>query len=299
MLYYVINMSYISHCELCTGKGSGGYAPLEQIASASSYSSASYSDSSGYSSSPAVSYSMKNQGYSSNLEYAVFNSEISAAKEISSGLSHPDYRKKKYFQGYLTNSRLTQSYSSNSPFILQDIETKFIGDVKDISEHIEDSFRKVTGESFPDDLIIHVCSRQKLKEFHNGFSSSWNEGITGFAVNRKKHGLKSEIFVCQGELANVLATIGHEIGHCISAPLDNLRDEEAKAFAFEFAWLKAINDNNIAELKGCFSMNDPAKNNVHDKAFEFVFDAVRNGADSLKLCFGLAGGDIKAGSDFL
>jgi hypothetical protein len=272
---------YISHCELCSGKGSGGYAPLEQIASSYSFSADSnYNSASGY--------SAKSSSYSPNLEYAVFSSEISQKENQEINHFSNNYNQKNkniYFHGYLASPKLNQSYTSSSPFVLQDIETKFIGDVNEISEHIEDAFAKVTGESFPDDIIIHVCSKDKLKEFHKEFSSSWNDGIAGFSVNRKNSFQKSEIFVCRGELADVIATIGHEIGHCISAPLDNIRDEEAKAFAFEFAWVKVINDNNIAELKGCFNIHNPAKNNIHDKAFEFVNDIIKDGTDSLSLCF--------------
>jgi hypothetical protein len=288
-------MPYVSHCELCSGKGSGGYAQLEQIASAAYYSSPastySFSAGSNYSNHNSASgYSAKSSSYSSNLEYAVFSSEISPKEnpEINHFSNNKNYSPKDkniYFHGYLACPKLNQSYTSASPFVLQGIDTKFIGDVAEIAEHIEDAFRKVTGEEFPDDILLHVCSREKLKEFHHGFSSSWNDGIAGFSVNRKINFQKSEIFVCQGELSNVIATIGHEIGHCISAPLNNVRDEEAKAFAFEFAWIKAISDNNIAELKGCFSINNPAKNNVHDKAFDFVNNMIKNGTDALSLCF--------------
>ena len=251
---------------------------------ASSYSSHSYS-------------SHSYQSRSSNLEYAVSNSEIAKTRDIEFNPIQTNYKQKRYLEGYLTNSKLSQSYFTNSPFLLQSIETKFIGDVKDISEHIEKAFRIITGEEFPDDISIHVCSKERLKEFHNEVGGSWSNGISGFAVNRKKSGQRSEIFVCQGELANAIATIGHEIGHCISAPLDNARDEEAKAFAFEFAWVKSINDNNIAGLRGCFNLANPAKNNVHDAAFSFVHGLVKRGIDAVKLCFGLINKELSVGSD--
>jgi hypothetical protein len=315
---------YISHCELCSGKGQGGYAPLEQIASSasscsnpsSSYSfsaGSSYAGNSDYSSHGSASGYSAGNSSSPNLEYAVFSSEIS--QKQNSEISHlsdkinsfsNSYNQNNnsknndiYFHGYLNSRNLNQSYASSSPFVLQNIETRFIGDVNEISEHIEDAFEKVTGESFPDDVIIHVCSKNKMKEFHSEFSSSWSDGIAGFSVNRKNSFQRSEIFVCRGELADVMATIGHELGHCISAPLDNMRDEEAKAFAFEFAWVKAIDKNNIAELKGCFNIRAPAKNNIHDRAFELVNNFIKNGADALSICFRLINKEITAKGDFL
>jgi hypothetical protein len=281
------NTSYVSNCELCSGKGAGGYMPLEQIVSDYSHAS-SYSSSGSLNYDSQVSYSMisgPGKKYSSNLEYAVSNSEVQQEKSRTSAEPKNSYNKKIYFHGYLTNSKINSSYASDNNFALQDIDTKFIGDAKEIAEHVENAFRNVIGEEFPEDIAIHICSRDRLKEFNNEFGGRWNNGIVGFSVNRKKSGLKSEIFVCQGELANVMATIGHEIGHCISAPLENIRDEEAKAFAFEFAWIKTIDDNNIAGLKGCFNLANPAKNNVHDKAFEFVDSMIKKGAEAIKLCF--------------
>lgn len=271
----VIKMSYSSGCGYSTG-GCNNYSSLNSMLS--SYSA-------GYSS-------------QSGLEYTISNSEIAEAKEIEFNPLESGYKQKKYFDGYLTNSKLTRTYNTNSPFVLQDIETKFVGDVAEISDYVEKAFRKVTGEEFPDDIIIHVCSKEKLREFHQHFGGAWNNGINGFAVNRKKSGLKSEIFVAQGQLSNIMATLGHEIGHCLSVPLDNMRDEEAKAFAFEFAWVKIVDENNIAGLKGCFNLNHPAKNNIHDKAFSFVSQLVQKGADAIKVCFRLISGELSLGGEW-
>ncbi|MBW2992238.1 hypothetical protein KY345_03410 [Candidatus Woesearchaeota archaeon] len=270
-------MSYSS----CFGYSSGGgcsYSP----------SFSGYSSQSGYS-------SPQTSSYSSNLEYTISHSEIETPKEINFNPVETNYRQKKYFESYLNNSKLNQTYTNNSPFLLQNTETRFIGDIADISDHIEEAFRKTTGEQFPDDILIHVCSKEKLREFHSEFGGIWSDGINGFSINRKKSGLKSEIFVCQGQLSNVIATLGHEIGHCISVPLETPRDEEAKAFAFEFAWVKAINKENIANLRGCFNISNPAKNNIHDIAFSFVHDLIKDGAEAIKLCFKLISKEISVG----
>lgn len=280
-------MSYLSNCEMCTGIGSEGYAPLESIASGYN-SSGSYGSSSGYS-------AASGSDYSSSLEYTVSASEVAQPKDMDFNPIKTNYKQKKYFESYLTNSKLTRSYGETPNFVLQNIETKFIGDVAEISEQIEDAFTKVTGESLPDDIIIHVCSKERLRQFHSEFGGLWSDGINGFAVNKKISGQKSEIFVAQGQLSNVIATLGHEIGHCISAPLDCVRDEEAKAFAFEFAWVKAINDNNIGGLRGCFNLLNPAKNNIHNIAFDFVHKLIQDGAEAVKICFKLISKELTVG----
>jgi len=280
-------MSYLASCEMCTGKGSGGYAPLETIAS--NYSSVS---SSGYSS---ISYLGQNISYSPSLEYKIHASESAPTKEVNHNFFSTGYKKSRYDQGYLMQPKITRSYSGAANFVMQGIETRFVGDVDDISGYIDDAFIEVMGESLPDDIVIHVCSKERLREFNSGFGGFWSDGINGFAVNRKESGLKSEIFVAKGQLADVIATIGHEIGHCISAPLGSARDEEAKAFAFESAWISAINRKNIAGLRGCFNIMDPAKNNVHDAAFIFVDDMIGNGLNAIDICFKLMKGELKVG----
>ena len=54
--------------------------------------------------------------------------------------------------------------------------------------------------------------------------------------------------------------------------LKNSVEEEAKAFAFEIAWMKAIREHNIGNLAGSIETGilSPANNGIHDVAFNFV-----------------------------
>ena len=66
--------------------------------------------------------------------------------------------------------------------------------------------------------------------------------------------------------------IGHEIGHVLSFALADKLAEEAKAFAFEFAWMEAIAEHNIGNLALCINLSPalPASNGLHDVAWQWV-----------------------------
>ena len=87
-----------------------------------------------------------------------------------------------------------------------------------------------------------------------------------------------------------MVTIGHEIGHVVAPTLRNKHDEEAKAFAFEFAWVKAIRENNIGALADCLRETIPADNGLHNVAFGFVLDFMKKGKDALELHLDLVRG---------
>ena len=99
-----------------------------------------------------------------------------------------------------------------------------------------------------------------------------NPGVRGLSINRKAEGLISDIFVLEDELDRVMLTIGHEIGHVLTTSLRDKRDEEAKAFAFELAWLQTIHKFNILGLKECMNINmlNPAVNGLHNTALGLV-----------------------------
>ena len=121
----------------------------------------------------------------------------------------------------------------------------------------------------------------------------WNPGIQGFAVNRKGKGY-SCIFVKNNHLDALMLVLGHEIGHVITPRLPDLKDEEAKAFAFEMSWAKAIIEHNIAGLKGQFNVDfKPAANGIHNIAFGFVQSMINKGKDSLKLYWELVKGSVR------
>ena len=82
----------------------------------------------------------------------------------------------------------------------------------------------------------------------------------------------SSVFVKQNRLDLLMLVLGHEIGHVISLPLNNPFLEEAKAFAFELAWMHEIYRHDIAGLKNNMNLKGliPSNNGLHDRAFLFV-----------------------------
>ena len=163
---------------------------------------------------------------------------------------------------------------------------KFIGKAEEINEHIEEAFREVMGLDFPEDMRVKVCSREEFRKL------SSNTGVIGLSVNRKEEGLISDIFVLNDELDKVMLTIGHEIGHVLSRPLKDKRDEEAKAFAFSFRWMEAIKENDIAGLGRSIVFDRPARNGIHVLAFGFVLKWIKEGKKALEVYGDLVRGSI-------
>ena len=149
-------------------------------------------------------------------------------------------------------------------FLRSDRAKRFVGEAEQIEEEIKEAFMATTGLVFPEDIQINVCSALQFKKMVNQL------GVMGFSINRKEAGLTSEIFVLNDDLARVMLTIGHEIGHVLSRPLKDKRLEEAKAFAFSKAWMRAIKENNIADLRNAIIIENPAQNGLHDIAHLFV-----------------------------
>src|SRR3989338_2377411 len=145
-------------------------------------------------------------------------------------------------------------------------DTQFIDDASDVEEFVKEAFRTTTGEELPGHIRITICNEEKFKLLHTSKGGKWSKGIQGFSVH-----LTKEIVVKQNKLDVVMLVIGHELGHVLSPPLSNMHDEEAKAFAFELEWMKAIKQNNIANLAGNINIDfQPANNGLHDVAFNFV-----------------------------
>lgn len=167
--------------------------------------------------------------------------------------------------------------------------TPFIGKAEAIKEYIRKAFTATTGMSLPDDISIRICTAEELKKVHSNFSNAWSNGIQGFSLNKTR-----ELFVKEGDLDRVMLVIGHEIGHVLSNTLDDKHDEEAKAFAFECAWMEAIVKHNIANLKESINLDFiPANNGLHDIAFGFVRNIIQAGKKALTLFQELIRGEMK------
>ena len=107
------------------------------------------------------------------------------------------------------------------------------------------------------------------------------------------NGAERKIFIKENDLDKVMLVIGHELGHVLTPTLPNMHDEEAKAFAFELAWMEAIVEDNIANLKENISLDfKPAANGLHDVAFGFVKNLVNTGKKALDILEQIVGREI-------
>ncbi|MBD3310091.1 hypothetical protein GF351_02635 [Candidatus Woesearchaeota archaeon] len=191
-----------------------------------------------------------------------------------------------YSQGLYLRSRRDSSgkaYFNAGNFLAPEREySEFVKDSSEIMEHVKEVFRLTTGRELPEAFIsIHVLGMQELEKAHEACGGSFHPSIRGFAVNRMPR--PSDIFVLEDDLDSLLLTIGHEIGHCISPTLKNKKDEEAKAFAFAEAWMKTIKEHDIAGIgKSIRLKHRPAKNNIHDKASDFVQEVIAGGKEAMQ-----------------
>ena len=191
-------------------------------------------------------------------------------------------------------NRLTSTYHfSPAPFLNPNRPTtQFIGEAEDIENYVREAFSATTGDDLPDDIEIRVCSPFELKSIHKQFGGTWSPGILGFAINRHGSGV-SEIFVKENFLDALLLVIGHELGHVITPPLPDQRDEEAKAFAFEMAWLRTLQKENIAGLSGAIVLDFvPADNGLHNVAFGFINDLIQRGREAFHIYSDLVRGAL-------
>ncbi len=162
-------------------------------------------------------------------------------------------------------------------FLLPGREGKFVGEASQVREFVEEAFLAVFSEHFPSTIKVSVLDEREFRKL------APNPATVGFSFNRLMQGLLSEVFVLQDSLGKVLLTIGHELGHVLSAPLSNPHDEEAKAYAFSLVWMKAIQEQNIAGLQRAFVQELPAENGLHNVAFRWVHGLVKKGMDFWEL----------------
>jgi len=238
-------------------------------------------------------YQTKQNGYGTNLNSARDNysnngPEIYQSQTLgyqpaqqylgSTSLNEQNnyFAQKNYFQREeKTHEAITDLFlAPNRP------ATPLVSEFGAIKEIMEEAYKKLTEQDFPHDAVkVFILSEIAFKNIFTTTGNYWNEGIQGFSLNRYGYGT-SEIFVRENNLDSVLLTLGHEIGHILSKPLPNLKDEEAKAHAFSIAWMNTIKDNNIAGLSPNIILN-PARNGIHDAGLDIVNHLMSAGISAL------------------
>jgi len=234
--------------------------------------------------------------FSSEKPYRERNGTIDTAIKYAREHTHYTYAgnqmKEKYTEkeqkSYEPRRTMMMSFS-HEPFLAKNRpQTQFVGDAAEIKKIIEEAFSKTTGQSLPSDVVIRLCTKEELRRLHQPFGT-WEEGIQGFSLNRKQVGNFSEVFVKKDFLDKTMLTIGHELGHVFTSPLPNAQNEEAKAFAFELAWMEVIREHDIGGLRACISADfSPAENGIHNVAFSWVLRALGKGFRALALYWELA-----------
>tara|TARA_Y100000310_G_scaffold342583_1_gene446424 strand:- start:1624 stop:2571 length:948 start_codon:yes stop_codon:yes gene_type:complete len=295
-----------TNCSSCGGCSSGGsYSGLENIAASEISYQGSESDqvyqsssggnfvSYGTSGGSGSVYGVSNSGsfgytvgQTLNSGYGGFSSSGGSLNYNSVDFSNQNYKnslRNNEIINQVLSSRINQNYNFVPDNFLKPnrISQKFIGQAEEIKSEIEETFLTLTGLEFPEDIRLKICDRKEFDKFTK------NPGVKGLSINRKEQGLISEIMVLNDELDKVMLTVGHELGHVLSRPLKDKRDEEAKAFAFSFAWMKTIKENNIAGLGKNIVFDNPACNGIHDVAFNYVWKLIKEGKESLELYWDL------------
>ncbi|MBI2664288.1 hypothetical protein HYX10_03005 [Candidatus Woesearchaeota archaeon] len=164
--------------------------------------------------------------------------------------------------------------------------TPLVGQSSELMEPIREAFQLTTGQQLPEGIIITIAAREELVQKHIAFLSS---SVVGLSIPETQ-----EVFAAAGNMDEVMLTIGHELGHVIRKQARTAQEEEAKAFAFEAAWAKAIFEHDIAGLRNSINAAalSPAKNGLHDTAFNFVKNNA--GIEPMQLFNSISDGSITA-----
>ncbi|MCM2325689.1 MAG: hypothetical protein NDI94_04445 [Candidatus Woesearchaeota archaeon] len=199
------------------------------------------------------------------MERYVLRSNVLNHVNLEYVLSNQDY-----------GAQPTTSVFVHEPQILLNEKRPSVPKIEELStwlkKEILKTFKLMMGFEMPDNILISVLKEDDLIHEHRKHARHWNEGIMGFAINRLHMNDFSSIFVKENPLDMLMLTIGHEIGHCLSLSKEDAILEEAKAFAFELAWMKTIHDFNILGLKESMNIGllRPSENGLHNVALSFV-----------------------------
>jgi len=188
-------------------------------------------------------------------------------------------------ESYTKTGFAAQAYHFAPADFLTGVATRAINSREELMPLVEEAFEKTTGQRFPENIAITICGSA---DFAKAFGPGYSDNVLGFCRNRNGFGV-SEVFVRKGQLAEVMLTLGHEIGHALTGTLPDARDEEAKAFAFSLGWMETICRHNIGGLKVAITP-EPARNGLHNVAYDFVVKTAKAGKDFLRIFIELGKG---------
>ncbi len=211
----------------------------------------------------------------------------SATSAISSGYNDGMFIPSRDFSfSYSASENTKSSYSLNhdhyalftpkpeyhfipDQFLKPGKEGIFVGQAEEVREFVEEAFEQIFHKKLPNNIKISILSGQEFRKL------APSPNTIGLSLNRSQEGLLSEIFILNDALGRVMLTIGHELGHVLTATLVNTHHEEAKAYAFSLLWMKIIKEHNIANLGDAVIIERPAENGLHNVAFRFVHEMMK------------------------
>ena len=229
-------------------------------------------------------FGFKNNFYAINNLYPSFPFE-KASYELEKahyelGKKHYELERSKNIDFFITSDFLNQFVL---PSAVLEIENE------EIINLTKEIFFSLLNFDLLKDIKISILNEWDFKKNYVKLVGQWHPGILGFSINRCGFGI-SEIFVLKSDAIRTLLVIGHEIGHVLTPTLENHLNEEAKAFAFGLAWARKIKEKNIFNLS--INLGEPAKNGLHNAAFNWVIDKIVSGFEPLKLYEALIKGEI-------
>jgi len=147
----------------------------------------------------------------------------------------------------------------------------WVSSLGEVQTLIHETWARMMHTPLPPDITITIGSAEVLAPHFGGMLPA---GVRGFAIPAKEGTLK-QIFIKSGPKDQIMMTIGHELGHISSPILPDIRDEEAKAYAFSLAWMQVMREHRIGDLKPQIWLSG-AKNGIHNVALDAVLDASRH-----------------------
>ena len=165
-------------------------------------------------------------------------------------------------------------------------EGLFVGRAEEVREFVEEVFEKIFHQPFPNTIKLSILNQEQFRKI------APSPGTIGLSLNRSQEGLLSEVFVLNDSLGRVMLTIGHELGHVLTASLSNVHHEEAKAYAFSLLWMEVIKEHDIANLGEAIITEHPANNGLHDLAFALVVAELKTGKSAQQIYGEILTGDL-------
>ena len=200
-----------------------------------------------------------------------------------------------YNSGSDSDKRKTTSIPQNqdnySGFMNENAQEIFLNDNMEIMEMVKRTFKLTTGMNFPDTIKISLLNPVDFSALHEKMTNEKASGVAGFSVNNPNS--TCYVYVKTDSLDKMMIVLGHEIGHVLSYSLVNNVNEEAKAFAFQLAWVKVIHENNIGNL--AFNLNPlpPAENGLHNVAYRYVLNQLNQGDKAIDVYSDIIKGNKK------